>query len=613
MSRLIILIVFLFNTSVLSASTVQDYAAQRKQILESAPEERREIIKQHNFDTNTVLGKYFYLSTFLYLENDPTFYALSDEELDTLRRDYPEYYYEREVLMAWLSDEPLKKKFKRFRVVQDVAREKSWPRIEGWATSLLVTSLQAENLHFNAILEMNNYTPQAAHVETIGMTYSYSLMAIFYDMHISLYWLNDLKGALNFCQKYKNYLPNDITVQIDGLSCEVSILTEMKRFDEAFVKLKQINRLVEKTGLIESKIRLLRDSAIFYRARDRADLTFMYAKDALDLYYQTGKSLSSTIYDLYSLLAVSQIELKNVKLAEFYLEKMKSMPSTTLTSRTHYEASMSLANAKIAHLKGEFDKAIAHYNDTVQTLSSRQGASFSFRELKRINDSVNARELEIVEKKLALQSQQAERITLLAIFSTFCALIAGLFLWRLIRHKRELESFSRLDNLTRVYNRWYAIDLLKKRLNAIKRQDDRVCVALIDIDHFKRFNDTFGHQTGDAILTHFARLCKYQFRDNDIFGRYGGEEFILMLDKISLENAKTKLHALKQLLERQALSEFGADGTLQFSAGVIEVNDKTDVVQVLSACDKLLYSAKHNGRNQSIGAVFNPQSDSQPV
>ncbi|WP_018984180.1 GGDEF domain-containing protein [Salinimonas chungwhensis] len=613
MSRLIILIVFLFNTSVLSASTVQDYAAQRKQILESAPEERREIIKQHNFDTNTVLGKYFYLSTFLYLENDPTFYALSDEELDTLRRDYPEYYYEREVLMAWLSDEPPQKKFKRFRAVQDVAREKSWPRIEGWATSLLVLSLQASELHFNAILEMNNYTPRAAHVETIGMTYSYSLMAIFYQMYVSLFSLNDYEGALKFCLKYKNYLPNDISVQIDGLSCEVAVLIKLERLDEAFVRLKEMSPLVEQTGLVESRIWLLRDSAIYYRAKGRPDLTFMYAKDALDLYHQTGKSLDPTIYGLYSLLTLSQIELKNVELAEFYLNKMLQAPTTTLTSGPLIDADIFIASARISELKGEQKKAMDQYEKAIKALSPQPGSSFSFRELKEVNDSINARELEIVEKKLALQSQQAERITLLAIFSTFCALIAGLFLWRLIRHKRELESFSRLDNLTRVYNRWYAIDLLKKRLNAIKRQDDRVCVALIDIDHFKRFNDTFGHQTGDAILTHFARLCKYQFRDNDIFGRYGGEEFILMLDKISLENAKTKLHALKQLLERQALSEFGADGTLQFSAGVIEVNNKTDVVQVLSACDKLLYSAKHNGRNQSIGAVFNPQSDSQPV
>ena len=64
----------------------------------------------------------------------------------------------------------------------------------------------------------------------------------------------------------------------------------------------------------------------------------------------------------------------------------------------------------------------------------------------------------------------------------------------------------------------------------MNRVEDVVCVAILDIDHFKSINDQFGHQAGDAVLTLFAKICKYQFRQDDVFGRYGGEEFVLLLN-----------------------------------------------------------------------------------
>ena len=140
----------------------------------------------------------------------------------------------------------------------------------------------------------------------------------------------------------------------------------------------------------------------------------------------------------------------------------------------------------------------------------------------------------------------------------------------------------------------------------MKRLDDKVCVALIDLDHFKRINDLFGHQIGDAVLSHFARLSKYQFRDADMFGRYGGETFVLMLSDATQKEAKEKLRSLRDILSQQDLSKLGAEGTLAFSAGVVEVSDKADISQVLSQCDKLLYAAKQNGRNQDICAPFRP-------
>ncbi|MBD3586372.1 diguanylate cyclase [Salinimonas sp. HHU 13199] len=552
----------------------------------------------------TVLGKYFYLSSFLYVENDPAFYALADSELETLRKRYPEYYYEREVLMIWLSDLPDEEKFEAFRDVQTIARQNRWVRIEGWATSMLVLSLQSSELHFNAIIEMNNFIPRARHSDKSGMTYDYTLHGIFYQMFSSLYSLNDFEGALKFCRKYKAYSPDDISVQIDGISCEISVLLRLNRLEEVQAKLKTMSKLVESADLIDSRIRLLMLSAAFYREKDRPDLLFVYAKDALDLHLKHNSSLSPTVYGLYSLLTASQLELNNAEKAEFYLNKMRAVTPTSQTTGPEADINDLTAQARILNLKGEHEKAILYYEKLLKALYFKEDAKFRFREMKGVGNSINAREVKLTKQQLKKSKDYLKIVTVIATVTTLSTITATIVLWRQSRRKRDLERFSRLDSLTRVYNRWFALDAIKKRLNDMKRQDDKVCVALIDLDHFKRINKLFGHQVGDAILSHFARLSKYQFRDEDVFGRYGGEAFVLMLSGATQSDAVAKLHKLREILSHQDLTKLGADGTLKFSAGVVEVSEKADITQVLSQCDKLLHAAKQHGRSQDICAPF---------
>ena len=608
-SRLISITLLLLTCHTVFAGTLEDYAAKRRAILKQPPENRLDALENHPFDTTTVLGKYFYLSSFLYIENDPEFYALTDSELETLRADYPQYYYEREVLMVWLSDLSDEERFEKFRSIQSIARKNNWPRIEGWATSLLVVSLQAAELHFNAILEMNNYTPKAPHTEKDGMAYDYPLMAVFLDVSFSLYYLSDYEGSLEFCGKYKKYLPEDKSAQFYGLSCEISSLLALKRYDEVQPKLKKMNQIAEQSGLTEHKVQLSLSSALFYRAIERPDLTYYYAKDALDIFQRDGKSLNPTVYTIYVLLTGSQIKLKKIERAEFYLKKLQALPLTTQIEGPSTQVDSLVAQASIYELKGQYEKALPFYKEAFDTLYLNEGSTFSFSQLKSINSSLDTRELALTKKQLQEKNQHLKILLLIAVMSVAVAIIVSALLWRQSRRKREVEHFSRIDSLTRVYNRWFAIDAIKVRINNMKRQDDRVCVALIDLDHFKRINDLFGHQIGDAVLSHFARLSKYQFHDADVFGRYGGETFVLMLSDATQNEAKEKLRSLRDILSQQDLTKLGAEGTLTFSAGVVEINEKAEIDLILSQCDKLLYAAKQNGRNQVICAPL--RSDSQ--
>ena len=605
-SRLISITLLLLTCHTVFAGTLEDYAAKRRAILKQPPENRLEALENHPFDTTTVLGKYFYLSSFLYIENDPEFYALTDSELEILRADYPQYFYEREVLMVWLSDLPDEERYEQFRSIQSIARKNNWPRIEGWATSLLVVSLQAAELHFNAILEMNNYTPKAPHTDKDGMAYDYPLMGVFLDVSFSLYYLGDYKGSLEFCGKYKQYLPGDTSAQFYGLSCEISSLLALKRYDEVQSKLKKMNQIAEQSGLTEYKVQLALSSAYFYRAIERPDLTYHYAKDALDIFQRDGKSLNPTVYNIYVLLTVSQIDLENIERAEFYLKKLQELPLTTQIEGPGTQVDSLVAQANIHELKGQYEKALPFYKKAFKALYLNEASSFRFSQLNSINSSLDTRELALTKKQLQEERQYSTIVTLVTGVSFVIAVVTSALLWRQSRRNRDLEHFARFDSLTQVYNRWFVINLIKARLNSMKKRDDKVCLVLLDVDHFKRINHLFGHQVGDAVLSHFARLCKYQVRDEDVFGRYGGETFVLMLSGATQSDAAEKLQGLRDILSHQDLTKLGADGALSFSSGVVEVSEKADITQVLSQCDTLLYAAKHNGRNQDICAPFRP-------
>ncbi|QCZ92242.1 GGDEF domain-containing protein [Salinimonas iocasae] len=593
----------------LFADTLVDYGAKRHEILQLTPESRLQALTNHPFDITTTLGKYFYLSSFLYIENDPAFYTLTETELNTLRTDYPRYYYEREALMVWLSDLSYDEQFEKYRAIQSIARENNWPRIEGWTTSLLVYSLLTAGLHFNAILEINNYIPLSSDNLSQGMAYDYSLSDIFHNMYSALFSLGDFKGALEFCRKYKNNAPEDPDVQIDGLSCEILTLINLKKFDEAWVSLKKMSKLAEDTGRDDLKVQLLTYSAVYFREQERPELTFLYAKDALELHLKAESIQYSTEYSLYKLLTASQIELNNSDEAGFYLNKMQNVPETFRTEGPRENVNELYAKAKVQSLNGEHAKANLHYEEAIKVLFYKEKANFSFSQLKSIDNAIDARDLSLTKEKLSQKELHFTIAVSVAIISSLVALIVGLILWRHLSKKRNLEHFSRIDSLTRVYNRWFAIDTIKARINHMKRQDDKICVALIDLDHFKRLNDLFGHQIGDAVLSHFARLSKYQFHDADVFGRYGGETFVLMLSDATQNEAKEKLQSLRNILSQQDLTKLGAEGTLTFSAGVVEINEKAEIDLILSQCDKLLYAAKQNGRNQVICAPL--RSDSQ--
>ncbi len=167
--------------------------------------------------------------------------------------------------------------------------------------------------------------------------------------------------------------------------------------------------------------------------------------------------------------------------------------------------------------------------------------------------------------------------------------------------REALREQSIRDPLTGLYNRRYMQEVLKQQLSRVTRQLHPLGIIMIDIDHFKRFNDTYGHASGDALLRKLGQLLQRRIRDEDIACRYGGEEFMLIMPDASLETAQEHAEDLRQEANRlrvQDRGQFPEAITLSLGVAIYPQHGRT-IENVLRAANSALYRAKQEGRRPS--------------
>jgi diguanylate cyclase (GGDEF)-like protein len=158
------------------------------------------------------------------------------------------------------------------------------------------------------------------------------------------------------------------------------------------------------------------------------------------------------------------------------------------------------------------------------------------------------------------------------------------------------------DPLTWLFNRRFMWETLERELHRMHRKRSCLAVIMLDVDHFKRFNDTFGHSAGDALLSSLGRILLAHVRKEDIACRYGGEEFTLILPETSLETACGRAEELRQLVHGLHLEHHGQSlGAITISLGVaVYPQHGEDPEALLQAADAALYEAKHAGRDRVV-------------
>lgn len=176
-----------------------------------------------------------------------------------------------------------------------------------------------------------------------------------------------------------------------------------------------------------------------------------------------------------------------------------------------------------------------------------------------------------------------------------------------LRSRRLLHRSTR-DGLTGLYNRGFFEVLLEREVLQARRHEESLAVALVDVDHFKRLNDTHGHLGGDEALRRLGWLLADSFRESDVVARYGGEEFALLLPRTELAAAWGLLERVRRRVEEESIPlGRGVRVRITVSIGVaLWPHDGTGPEDVLAVADRRLYAAKHAGRNRVMSSNWRP-------
>lgn len=224
-----------------------------------------------------------------------------------------------------------------------------------------------------------------------------------------------------------------------------------------------------------------------------------------------------------------------------------------------------------------------NYKSKIQN-SSKLELSYLIDEFNHMIEQINIR-----DKKLKISRKKLEDYSLL--------------LEKKVKERtKELhlsnEKFKKIaitDGLTKVYNRKYILEKLGAEIEKAIRVHEKPSVVMLDVDDFKKINDEYGHQTGDEVLKKISEFIKNDLRDIDLFGRYGGEEFIIILPETNIEKSFYIAERIRRNVENIRYNNEKIKTTI--SLGVVEVADENQD-EIIRKVDKLLYKAKAKGKNR---------------
>jgi diguanylate cyclase (GGDEF)-like protein len=167
---------------------------------------------------------------------------------------------------------------------------------------------------------------------------------------------------------------------------------------------------------------------------------------------------------------------------------------------------------------------------------------------------------------------------------------------------RILRSLMVRDSLTGLFNHTASLQFLESAVASAKRNGHPVGLAMLDVDHFKKVNDTYGHSIGDQVLVALSRILRQRLRDSDLVGRYGGEEFIVITPNASIDETFRIVEQLRQDFSTVRFNAGKADFSCTFSGGTAGFPEFSTGEELREAADQALYAAKRQGRNRIVRA-----------
>jgi len=268
--------------------------------------------------------------------------------------------------------------------------------------------------------------------------------------------------------------------------------------------------------------------------------------------------------------------------------------------------------APIIKLRSRANAAMGNYREAHDDLEEYLRRMTAADDARRIRQSATLRARFEMDRQLqrnaelnrdlkVSQQRQLEQQRWTAIAAATGAIIIILLVLHVIsirRHRRQLALLANADSLTGLPNRRRTYELGKEAMAKALEAKLPLTVAVVDLDHFKSINDRFGHAGGDRVLQEFARVCRESIRAEDILGRWGGEEFLIVMPGASLDVALVAMERVRELALHIELPTKSVGLRVCLSAGLaaLESNVKT-LDELIARGDAALYRAKHEGRD----------------
>jgi len=183
------------------------------------------------------------------------------------------------------------------------------------------------------------------------------------------------------------------------------------------------------------------------------------------------------------------------------------------------------------------------------------------------------------------------------LLGTLFGIVYGFYAQRIVRLYEEVKVLSLTDDLTSLYNRRFFHNRLREEIERARRYTRHLCLLMIDIDNFKHYNDSYGHQQGDELLRVFARRLKSSIRENDFVARLGGEEFAIIMPEASYDKARKLAERFQRSITTYPLSSTNGKVTISIGIAGLPV-DAHDLDGLIYKADRALYQAKREGKNR---------------
>ena len=258
-----------------------------------------------------------------------------------------------------------------------------------------------------------------------------------------------------------------------------------------------------------------------------------------------------------------------------------------------YKLATEAATSYIELMKANYKK---EKDDAVQKLIIQYDS-----EKKNAENILLKKNNELKELRLAEQEKQSTILFLSFAFVSMLVLFVGYLLFKQLKIQQRFRELALRDELTGAPNRRSILKYASKYYEKIAKTGDSLSIAIIDIDHFKQFNDKYGHDVGDQVLIAMAEACRNNIRRDDFFGRYGGEEWMLVLPNASISDVKGVYDRLSDYLNNVKIDGAPEDIPITFSMGVACANDTSDGLDaIIKDADDKMYQAKEQGRARMV-------------